>query len=117
MDDEPQYELALLDITGNPANADNEDRSEERRVGKECTVLGWGGCWFVWGSWGFLWFFCFCLPSVDADMLSLLVDESLSSLSSLSAFAGLPAMSRSASSYWGSSSTGVWTWGVWYSSG
>ena len=35
-----------------------------------------GGCWFIWGSWGFLWFFCFCLPSVDADMLSLLLISS-----------------------------------------
>ena len=34
--------------------------------------LGRGGCWFIRGSWGFLWFFCFCLPSVDTDMLSLL---------------------------------------------
>ena len=34
--------------------------------------LGRGGCWFVWGIWGFLWFFCFCLLSIDADMLSLL---------------------------------------------
>ena len=34
--------------------------------------LGWGGCWFIWGSCGFLWFFSFCLPSVNADMLSLL---------------------------------------------
>ena len=35
-------------------------------------ILFWRGCWFVRGSWGFLWFFCFCLPSVDTDMLSLL---------------------------------------------
>ena len=40
-------------------------------------------------------------------LLLLLVDESLSSFL-LSASAGLPAMSRSASSYWGSLSAGVW---------
>ena len=39
-------------------------------------ILFWlvqGRCWFIWGSWGFFWFVCFCLPSVDADMLSLLL--------------------------------------------